>query len=261
MAPTRIHHALSVIGRPIWLAIVGAPFAVVGFLTWIRDELAPVELRERLKVLELLPHWRWQNWVITGLVVVFVFVFERSFRIAKRDAEKIEILEKRLKPKIRVVFHADNRGVGRTPVIFQNPQLGPQQYDSKVVRLHIEALSDVRVTNCRAFLTALHMETPGGEETNPLYMPHPIPLRHGLPFDVYPEAPCTVDIAYADSRTNRLLVPDVIWPHVLNDTLAYNGTYHFVISIDTEESRETVVIAVGWGGNWETLRAREVRQL
>ena len=66
-----------------WSYTVKIGGAIVGlfwFLQWIRDEWLPQQWEERLRLINLIPHWHWYVWVILLLLVFLIGFFEGAVR-------------------------------------------------------------------------------------------------------------------------------------------------------------------------------------
>lgn len=70
------------------------PFAMLGAFQTIRDELPP-SWQEKLHLLNILPNWSWQTWVIIPLVIVVFIVLESAYRELLHNQEQI-LLEQHL---------------------------------------------------------------------------------------------------------------------------------------------------------------------
>jgi hypothetical protein len=93
----RAEHGCDVLFRPGW-AIVSIVVLGLGgaLLTW-RDELLPHELKEKLRVLKMLPHWDWGWWAVIVSVLVILLVLEFSFRKAQRLSAAARTVHSRVK--------------------------------------------------------------------------------------------------------------------------------------------------------------------
>lgn len=69
--------------------IGSAAIAPFWFLQWIKNELLPAETEERLRLLNLLPHFHWYVWVIICLSVALVGSLEGMVRWNKNEIAPI----------------------------------------------------------------------------------------------------------------------------------------------------------------------------
>jgi hypothetical protein len=74
----------EVLFRPTWAIVFVGGFGFVGgLLTW-RDELLPDSLKERFRVLKMLPHRDWGWWALVISLLIICVVLESSYRLNRR---------------------------------------------------------------------------------------------------------------------------------------------------------------------------------
>jgi hypothetical protein len=73
--------------------IGGAAIGFFWFLQWIKNELLPAETEERLRLLNLLPHFHWYIWVILLLIVGLLGCLEGVVRWNRNEIVPIIGLE------------------------------------------------------------------------------------------------------------------------------------------------------------------------
>jgi hypothetical protein len=79
----------SIVRWSLTVKIGGAAIGLFWFLQWIKNELLPAATEERLRLLNLLPHFPWYIWVIICLSVALVGTFEGVVRWNKNEIAPI----------------------------------------------------------------------------------------------------------------------------------------------------------------------------
>lgn len=85
IAPVTIWALIRVVFLNKWMALVTTLFTVVGILDFVDTHVAPKS--ESFKATwaryYVLPHWRWQTWVMVALVAVFVAGLRGTYVFAR----------------------------------------------------------------------------------------------------------------------------------------------------------------------------------
>ncbi|ABK99801.1 hypothetical protein [Pelobacter propionicus] len=146
-----------------WLiAVLGGAYALLGVITFARDNLLPPALRARLDTFTLLPHWSLTSWLVIALGIFLVGALEGSYRYYLVQEQSYGNLEQQiasLQQEIRdhdqaaaSSFHddfiADNR-TRQAPIIH-----------IKELRAHFDALLALARTGDRAALARLRRIAP-----------------------------------------------------------------------------------------------------
>jgi hypothetical protein len=159
MSLSSIRNPLESIVR--WSSAVKIGSTAVGlfwFLQAVKDELLPEEWEDRLRLVNLLPHFRWYVWVILLLGVWLVGVLEGVIRWHKHEIAPILGRPNTLHRETFVVagkirdfitkFIADNG---------EMPRLYPTADDKERIRMNT-AISDWSIRFSQQFRIALHQE-------------------------------------------------------------------------------------------------------
>jgi hypothetical protein len=176
-------------------------------------------------------------------------------------AAKVNEYATKLTPRFRVSFNRDAEGLARTPILVTYNIAGAlvtNEYDGTYVRVRVEALSDVTVPECSAFLTKLQRENVAGEILYDIPLPHSVLLNGGELFDVRPNIVTAVDFLMCSSQNNKMTVPGSDWPLALRGIFDQTGTYHFTITVNGGGVSDSVTVSVGWGGRWDRIIAHQV---
>jgi len=75
-----------------WSLVVKIGGSIVGlfwFVQWLRDEFVPQQWEERLRIINLIPHWHWYVRVILALLVCLIGSFEGIYRWNKHEIAPI----------------------------------------------------------------------------------------------------------------------------------------------------------------------------
>jgi hypothetical protein len=154
--------------------------------------------------------------VILSFFVIFLFrVITAAARLYHRSQDQVaslkQTLNDALKPTFKLSFHPEAEGFARTPIWVKSGDL-PQtvNLNAMYARIRVEAISIMPITRCHAFLTKLEREAPFGEYASELPLPHGIGLKHGQPFDIYPNVVTTVDFVIFAVQTTSLESPKPI---------------------------------------------------
>jgi hypothetical protein len=100
----RLRHAWALAHGWV-LGVIGGVYALIGVLTSIRDNLLSPEARVRFDTFEHLPKWSWVTWVIIGLCILVVALFEGSYRIDRSMRLRVVGLEKAIEAHESDVFN------------------------------------------------------------------------------------------------------------------------------------------------------------
>src|SRR5271166_3560504 len=89
LARHRISHWREIISWPIRIALALISFC--GTLAFLRDEILPVDVAAKYKVMAFFPPWPWYYWAIIALSAFVVGILEGSFHVV--NAQKGEVQE------------------------------------------------------------------------------------------------------------------------------------------------------------------------
>lgn len=92
----RLVHFHMIVVRPIWAWIVTGLLGFASLLAFLRDEFLPQELDQKLKLLNIAPHWQWYWWMIAFLSMFICVVIEGSFRASETSEKEIGLLKDKL---------------------------------------------------------------------------------------------------------------------------------------------------------------------
>jgi hypothetical protein len=85
----RLAHWRSILAMPKLLAIVTTGYALLGAVTWTRDELVKHSpANPAWHVVDFLPHWTFWHWGFGAIVIVLLSVLETSFQ-RKKEADVV----------------------------------------------------------------------------------------------------------------------------------------------------------------------------
>jgi hypothetical protein len=223
---------------------------------------------------ESLLSWKGAALILGAVVAARVIV--APYRLWKHEVDKVEELESRLAPKIRLWFDPSDAGIQLTPVRTISNMTVPaapsvaanipaipgrtfqfvHDHQASYVRIQAATLSDMTVTGCLAHLTAIEKVEDNGAIT-PIRLPHGVSL-YDAPREVQPHVPFAVDFLACDSRDNKLTVPASAWPFALADAFVHSGAYRFTIVMTCGGISHSIRVEIDWRGQWDTISGRQI---
>ena len=88
-----------------WISLV---YTVYGVLAVCRDEFVSAEHQEEWRILKMLPHWPISWWIASTLGTIIIWLFESSYREAKRLQSRIDELEQNEASPLEIIFDPNN---------------------------------------------------------------------------------------------------------------------------------------------------------
>lgn len=146
-----------------WLIVVlCGTYALLGVITFVRDNLLPPDQRARLDTFTLLPHWSLTSWLIIALVVFLVGALEGSYRHYLVKEQNYGNLEHRI-----ASLQQENRDHERVAAssfeddfIVENRARNAPIIHIKELRAHFDALLALARTGDRTAVARLRRMAP-----------------------------------------------------------------------------------------------------
>lgn len=217
-----------------WIASVsgGFGFIVTGLFACLR----PTETAIRV-------------WIGTSLLAV-IWV---AWPIWAAEHRKVLALKEQLRPKFRVLFNQEQRGM---VLAKQGHSSGPDVY---YFRICVLTANEATVKECQAYITALEKQTKSGEAFIHIDLPQPICLTM-VPRQIWCGVPEQIDFMIANSVDNTLRpAPEVRWPLVLADAFSEQAVYRFTFRVNGDGiTAPAICVEIDWKGQWDRVGARQV---
>lgn len=237
----------------IWEALGVRRFliaAAISTVIGILDFFAKLLGQEKFEPLFGIPNW---------IVGAFVFLCYVAFSVLKRAVEE----RRRLTPKLQLSFQPEGGGMVETPEKERDIEGKTiREYKAVYLRLCVEAVSDMKVRECSAFLTRIQTKSADGAFADMDIHGGALQLAwaHIGPRDV--DVPHLIK-RYADilkaTDDNRLKFTGM-WPLALRGAFNAVTTYRLTIAVVGEGMTKSIIIDVDWNGKWDEMKAREVLQ-
>lgn len=134
------HTLRKIIDWSLTAKIGGSIIGLFWFLQWIRDEWLPQKWEERLRLINLIPHWHWYIWAILLLTVFLFGAFEGAVRWNRNEVAPLLgwpgtlqngafVLARRMRDFIQE-FAKNNGGI---------PEIRPTNDENERIRMNAEA--------------------------------------------------------------------------------------------------------------------------
>jgi hypothetical protein len=185
----------------------------------------------------------WSKGMLAALsATCFVFA---GYRVWKLERERVLELSPRLAPRIALKFDKDSLGL--SSAIEGDAKTGKR---ATYIRIQADALSEVSVRGCTAFITKASRKIEGESSFRLLRLQYSVPLGAN-PFDVLPGIPKHIDFARTVEGDDQLHILGS-WPNVLASELVLPAVYRFTLAVNegggrTESIEVSISTLKGWG--------------
>jgi hypothetical protein len=203
---------------------------------------------------------------ITGIICGLL----ASYLVWTSERGKVNDLQARVTPEFAISFDPGNRGIVDTDEarqvyhgmsMYGEPMYRAETKRCKYIRITIEAVSNVPIDGCEAYISSLEKRSNGEESFVNINLPQHIPLQN-KPFSVKYGVPHEIDFAKTDPETGLTPSPNVLWPNVLAHALEEHAVYGFTFTVHGEGiTLAPIAVEVDWRGAWNEVSARQVEPL
>lgn len=157
----RLRH-IKTVYRGWLIAVLGGAYALLGVITFARDNLLPPELRASLDTFTLLPHWSLTSWLVIALGVLLVGTLEGSYRYYLVQEKSYSNLEHRIAILQQEIWDFDQAAASsfEDDFIIDNRTRQAPIIHVKELRAHFDTLLALARTGDRTALARLRRIAP-----------------------------------------------------------------------------------------------------
>jgi len=253
----RALHAADILLVPLWTwGLVFVVGTLLGIYQGIVSLFVAPEKRDPYDIWNLLPSMPWGWWVVVAAIILLIAAIEGSYRHYMKAAKRIEILEERVRPKLKCSFGQNIPGCfNKDSTIHIITFRGTEQYreslKSHYCRIKIEANCVGHVQNCSGRLICIkkdgiiifdresfHLTFAPAERPNPRFK------------DVNDKVPEFLDVM-ALTEENEVLIttPNFTNPSSFDQNKIFSERGNYLLSI-VVSSPVTVSIPIDVGLRW-----------